>query len=421
MHHFKYRQNTLFCEDVSIQDISAKIGTPFYVYSYATLKRHFQVFDAAFEDVSKLICYSAKANTNLTVLKIFADLGCGLDIVSGGELYRGLMAGFSPDRIVYSGVGKRADEIDYALETDILMFNVESPVELELINRRAASLKKRAPVAIRVNPDVDPKTHPYISTGLKKNKFGINTDAAIESYRMAGSLEHVDVVGIDCHIGSQITETKPFEAALKSLKNLIIDLKQMGTDIKYLDMGGGLGITYADEHPPPISEYAATMIRQLKGMDLKLILEPGRVLVGNAGILVTKVLYRKAAETKNFVIVDAGMNDLLRPTLYNAFHAIEPVVNSNENQIIADVVGPICESSDFLAVDRSIDNVKSGDLLAVMSAGAYGYVMSSNYCSRLRVAEVMVKDDRYHVIKTRETYEDLVRGESLPPFLEVEI
>ena len=419
MHHFKHRQNTLFCEDVSIQDISAKIGTPFYVYSYATLKRHFQVFDAAFEEVSKLICYSAKANTNLTVLKIFADLGCGLDIVSGGELYRGLMAGFSPDRIVYSGVGKRADEIDYALETDILMFNVESPVELELINRRAARLKKKAPVAIRVNPDVDPKTHPYISTGLKKNKFGINTDAAIESYRMAGSLEHVDVVGIDCHIGSQITETKPFEAALKSLKNLIIDLKQMGTGIKYLDMGGGLGITYADENPPPISEYAATMIRQLKGMDLKLILEPGRVLVGNAGILVTKVLYRKAAETKNFVIVDAGMNDLLRPTLYNAFHAIEPVVNSNENQIIADVVGPICESSDFLAVDRSIDNVKSGDLLAVMSAGAYGYVMSSNYCSRLRVAEVMVKDNRFHIIKTRETYEDLVRGESLPPFLEV--
>ena len=419
MHHFKHRQNTLFCEDVSIQDISAKIGTPFYVYSYATLKRHFQVFDAAFEEVSKLICYSAKANTNLTVLKIFADLGCGLDIVSGGELYRGLMAGFSPDRIVYSGVGKRADEIDYALETDILMFNVESPVELELINRRAARLKKKAPVAIRVNPDVDPKTHPYISTGLKKNKFGINTDAAIESYRMAGSLEHVDVVGIDCHIGSQITETKPFEAALKSLKNLIIDLKQMGTDIKYLDMGGGLGITYADEKPPPLSEYAATMTQQLKGMDLKLILEPGRVLVGNAGILVTKVLYRKAAETKNFVIVDAGMNDLLRPTLYNAFHAIEPVVNSNENQIIADVVGPICESSDFLAVDRSIDNVKSGDLLAVMSAGAYGYVMSSNYCSRLRVAEVMVKDNRFHIIKTRETYEDLVRGESLPPFLEV--
>ena len=243
MHHFNYRDHVLYCEDVSVQEISAKIGTPFYLYSYATLKRHFQVFNAAFEGVSKLICFSAKANTNLAVLKIFADMGCGLDIVSGGELYRGLKAGFSPDRIVYSGVGKRIDEIDYALETGILMFNVESSVELELINRRAGKLGKRAPVAIRVNPDVDPKTHPYISTGLKKNKFGINTEAAIESYQMAGSLEHVDVVGIDCHIGSQITETKPFESALISLKTLIKDLKQKGTDIRYLDMGGGLGIT----------------------------------------------------------------------------------------------------------------------------------------------------------------------------------
>ena len=418
MHHFKYRDNVLCCEDVSIQEISAKIGTPFYLYSYATLKRHFQVFNAAFEAVPKLICFSAKANTNLAVLKIFADMGCGLDIVSGGELFRGLKAGFSPDRIVYSGVGKRVDEIDYALEADILMFNVESPVELELINRRAGKLKKRAPVAIRVNPDVDPKTHPYISTGLKKNKFGINMEAALESYRMAGSLDHVDVVGIDCHIGSQITETKPFEAALTSLKTLINNLKQMGTDIKYLDMGGGLGITYADETPPPLSEYAGTITQQLKGMDLQLILEPGRVLVGNAGILVTKVLYRKSGEVKNFVIVDAGMNDLLRPTLYNAFHAIEPVVSSTKNLIVADVVGPICESSDFLAVDRSICDVESGDLLAVMSAGAYGYVMSSNYCSRPRVAEVMVKDDRFHVIRTRENYEDLIRGESLPPFFE---
>jgi diaminopimelate decarboxylase len=418
MHHFKYRDNVLCCEDVSIQEISAKIGTPFYLYSYATLKRHFQVFNAAFEDVSKLICFSAKANTNLAVLKIFSDMGCGLDIVSGGELYRGLMAGFPADRIVYSGVGKGIDEIDYALNTGILMFNVESLVELELINRRAGELKKRAPVAIRVNPDVDPKTHPYISTGLKKNKFGINTEAAIESYRMADSFDHVDVVGIDCHIGSQITETKPFESALISLKTLINDLKQKGTDIKYLDMGGGLGITYADETPPPLSEYAGTITQQLKGMDIQLILEPGRVLVGNAGILVTKVLYRKSGDEKNFVIVDAGMNDLLRPTLYNAFHAIEPVVNSKKNLIVADVVGPICESSDFLAVDRSISDVESGDLLAVMSAGAYGYVMSSNYCSRPRVAEVMVKDDRFHVIKTRENYGDLVRGESLPPFLE---
>jgi diaminopimelate decarboxylase len=417
MHHFKYRDNELFCEDVPVQKIAAKIGTPCYLYSYATLKRHFQAFCEAFEDVQKLICYSAKANSNLAVLKLFADLGCGLDIVSGGELYRGLKAGFSPDRIVYSGVGKRVDEIDYALTTGILMFNVESIVELELINRRAGELNRRAPVAIRVNPDVDPKTHPYTSTGLEKNKFGINTKAAIEGYRMAGSFENVDVLGIDCHIGSQITEIKPFEAALKSLKALINDLKAMGIDIKYLDMGGGLGITYADETPPPLKEYAQSIIEQLKDMDIRLILEPGRVLVGNAGIMITKVLYRKSGEVKNFVIVDAGMNDLLRPTLYNAFHAIEPVVNSKNKLIVADVVGPICESGDFLAVDRSISNVESGDLLAVMSAGAYGYVMSSNYCSRPRVAEVMVKDDQFHIVRTRESYQDLVRGETVPSFL----
>jgi diaminopimelate decarboxylase len=418
MHHFKYRQNELYCEDVPISEIAANIGTPFYLYSHATLKRHFQAFNTAFEGVSKLVCYSAKANSNMAVLKLFADLGCGLDIVSGGELYRGLKAGFRPDRIVYSGVGKRIDEIDYALTSGILMFNVESLVELKLIDRRAGQLNKRAPVAIRVNPDVDPKTHPYTSTGLKKNKFGIDTKAAIEGYRMAGSLENVDVLGVDCHIGSQITDTGPFEDALKSLKTLVKELKAMGTDIKYLDMGGGLGITYADESPPPLREYAETIIEQLKDMDLQLILEPGRVLVGNAGTLVTKVLYRKTGEVKNFVIVDAGMNDLLRPTLYNAFHAIEPVVNSKSELIVADVVGPICESGDFLAVDRSMCDVNSGDLLAVMSAGAYGYVMSSNYCSRPRVAEVMVKDDQFHIVKSRESYEDLVRGEAVPSFLE---
>jgi len=418
MHHFKYRDNVLFCEDVPVTEIAGEIGTPFYLYSHATLKRHFQAFSRAFEGIDSLICYSAKANTNLAVLKLFADLGCGLDIVSGGELYRGLKSGFAPDRVVYSGVGKSADEIDYALEKGILMFNVESLVELELINERAGRLDMCAPIAIRVNPDVDAKTHPYISTGLKKNKFGIDAEAAIEGYRVAEHLEHVDVVGVACHIGSQITESDPFEAALKSLKALIKELKQMGINIKYIDMGGGLGITYADEKPPPIDEYAGTIIEQLKDMDLKLVLEPGRVFVGNAGILVTKVLYHKSGGVKNFVIVDAGMNDLMRPTLYNAFHAIEPVVNSGKDLIVADVVGPICEGSDFLAVDRSMATVDGGDLLAVMSAGAYGYVMSSNYCSRPRVAEVMVKGGRFHVVKARESYEDLVRGETLPPFLE---
>ena len=417
MHHFKYHDNVLYCEDVPVQDIAAQIGTPFYLYSHATLKRHFQVFNAAFDGVQKLVCYSAKANTNLSILKLFADLGCGLDIVSGGELYRGLKAGFSPDRIVYSGVGKTVDEIDFALDTGILMFNVESLDELAQINRRAGKLKKRAPISIRVNPDVDPKTHPYTATGLKKNKFGIGYEVALDSYRVAGEMENLDIVGVDCHIGSQITEAGPFQDALENLKQLIVKLKSAGMNIRYLDMGGGLGITYADESPPSLQEYADAIISQLKDMDLQLILEPGRVLVGNAGILVTEVLYRKAGEVKNFIIVDAGMNDLLRPTLYNAFHAIEPVQNSREDAIVADVVGPICESGDFLAVDRSIANVQSGDLLAVMSAGAYGFVMSSNYCSRPRVAEVMVHGDRFNVVKSRESYEDLIRGETLPEFL----
>jgi diaminopimelate decarboxylase len=418
MNHFKYRDNVLYCEDVPVPEIAAKTGTPFYLYSHATLKRHFQVFSEAFDGVPKLICYSAKANTSLAVLKLFADLGCGLDIVSGGELYRGLKAGFSPDRIVYSGVGKTVDEIDYALDTGILVFNVESLAELEQINRRAGKLKKRAPVAIRVNPDVDPKTHPYTATGLKKNKFGIGSDVALESYRLARELENIEIVGVDCHIGSQITEADPFQAALENLKALINELKSMGINIRYLDMGGGLGITYADETPPSLGEYAGVIMTQLKDMALQLILEPGRVLVGNAGILVTEVLYRKSGAVKNFVIVDAGMNDLMRPTLYNAFHAIEPVENSRKDTIVADVVGPICESGDFLAIDRSISDVQSGDLLAVMSAGAYGYVMSSNYCSRPRVAEVMVKGDHFNVIKARERYEDLVRGETVPPFME---
>ena len=418
MNHFKYRDNALYCEDVPVKEIAARIGTPFYLYSHATLKRHFQVFSEAFEGIEKLICYSAKANTNLAVLKLFADLGCGLDIVSGGELYRGLNAGFSPERIVYSGVGKTVEEIDYALDSGILMFNVESLAELEQINRRAGKLKKRAPVSIRINPDVDPRTHPYTATGLKKNKFGISHDLAIDTYRVAGQLENLDIVGVDCHIGSQITEAEPFQAALQNLIGLIKELNASGMNIRYLDMGGGLGITYADETPPPLQEYAGAIISQLKDMELQLILEPGRVLVGNAGILVTEVLYRKSGEVKNFIIVDAGMNDLLRPTLYNAFHAIEPVENSREDVIVADVVGPICESGDFLAVDRSIADVQSGDLMAVMSAGAYGFVMSSNYCSRPRVAEVMVKGDQFNVVKVRESYEDLVRGETIPPFLE---
>ncbi|MDP3283021.1 MAG: diaminopimelate decarboxylase [Desulfobacterales bacterium] len=417
MNHFIYRDKELYCEDVPVRRIAEKVGTPLYIYSHATLKRHFKVFSDAFKGVDRLICFSAKANTSLAVLKLFSNLGGGLDIVSGGELYRGLKAGFSPRKIVYSGVGKRIDEIDYALKTGILMFNIESLEELEVINKRAGLLKKKAPVAIRVNPDVDPKTHPYISTGMKKNKFGINTEFAINGYRSAMRLENINVVGIDCHIGSQITETGPFMEALSSLKSMIRDLKDYGINIKYLDMGGGLGITYNDETPPNPVEYAAAIKESIGDMKVKLILEPGRVIVGNAGILVTKVLYRKSTDEKEFVIVDAGMNDLVRPTLYKAFHAIKPVVISGEGEMTADIVGPICESGDFMALGRVMPKVGQGELLSVMSAGAYGFVMSSNYCSRMRIPEVMVKGDKFYIARKRQKYEDLTRGENIPSFL----
>jgi diaminopimelate decarboxylase len=417
MHYFQYRNNEMYCEEVPIQAIARQVGTPFYLYSHATLTRHFKAFNDAFEGLDRLVCFSAKANTSMAVLKLLASLGSGLDIVSGGELFRGLKAGFSPDRIVYSGVGKRVDEIDFALETGILVFNVESLEELELIQLRAAALHKNVSVSIRVNPDVDPKTHPYISTGLKKNKFGIDTESAISAYQRASRMSHVSVVGIDCHIGSQITEIQPFEDALRSLKNLIQRLRTMGIHIRYLDMGGGLGITYREESPPQPTEYARAIAHVLGDLKIQLILEPGRVIVGNAGILVTRVLYRKKGLVKEFVITDAAMNDLMRPILYNAYHEAFPVVRSGGESFTADIVGPICETGDFLAQDRQLTPVQSGDLLALMSAGAYGFVMSSNYCSRLRAAEVMVKGDAFAVVKDRETYADLIAGESVPEFI----
>ena len=417
MHHFQYRQNELYCEDIPVRQIAKEVGTPFFLYSHATLVRHFQAFDKAFDGADRLICYSAKANANMAILKLLNQLGSGLDIVSGGELYRGLKAGISPDKIVYSGVGKRIDEIDLALQTGILMFNIESLEELELIDKRAGELGSQAPIAIRVNPDVDPKTHPYISTGLRKNKFGIDTASAIEAYRTAQKLKYVSIIGIDCHIGSQITDVQPFKDALESLKDLIKELTSMGITIKYLDMGGGLGITYDSEAPPAPEEYARAIVSSLGDLPVTLILEPGRVIVGNAGILVTRTLYRKSGIAKNFVIVDAGMNDLLRPTLYDAYHAIQPVVLDSEETLTVDVVGPICETGDFLAQDRELPEVKNSDLLAVMSTGAYGFTMSSNYCSRLRVAEVMVKGDRFDIIRNRQDYIELIAGESLPPYL----
>ena len=417
MHHFQYKNDELYCESVPVAKIAEEVGTPFYLYSHATLTRHFEAFDSAFEGMDRLVCFSAKANTNLAVLNLFASLGGGLDIVSGGELYRGLAAGFPPEKVVYSGVGKKIDEIDYAISSGILMFNVESMEELELITSRAKNLNSQASIALRVNPDVDPKTHPYISTGLKKNKFGIESDMALEAYKTAMNMENIRIIGIDCHIGSQITQVTPFEDALTKLKSLAGKLKELGIAIKYLDMGGGLGITYSDESPPNPTEYATALIKNLKETSLTLILEPGRVIVGNAGILVTRVLYRKSGRIKEFAIVDAGMNDLMRPTLYKAYHAIEPVKKVKRNRIKADVVGPICETGDFLALDRQLDDVERNDLLAVMSAGAYGFTMSSNYCSRPRAAEVMVSGDQFEIIRCRETYQDLNKGESIPSFL----
>ena len=417
MHLFEYKDHQLYCEKIRIHDIAERMGTPVYIYSYNTLVRHFTVFDKAFEGIPHLVCYSAKANSNVALLRIFASLGGGVDIVSGGELYRALEGGADPERIVFSGVGKREDEIEYALKAGILMFNVESSQELQTINGVAGRVGKKAPISIRVNPDINPKTHPYISTGLKKNKFGIDILRAPMAYRMASQLPNLRIVGIDCHIGSQLGEVEPIVEALKKLKNLVGDLRKEGIEIRYLDLGGGLGITYEDEEPPHPVEYASSILEEARGFGCTLILEPGRVIVGNAGILVTKVLYTKENEEKKFLIVDAAMNDLVRPSYYGSFHQVLPVKEETREEIVADVVGPICESSDFIAKDRRIPRTNPGELIAVMSAGAYGFSMSTNYNSRPRVAEVLVRDDRIFVIRKRETYEDLIRGEEIPEFL----
>ena len=417
MHDFQYRGENLFCEEVAISDIAASVGTPFYLYSRQTLENHFRAFDSAFGKVDHLICFSAKANSNLAVLRVFVRLGGGVDVVSGGEIYRAIQAGVKPEKIVYSGVGKRADEIEYALKQPILMFNIESSQELLAIDQIAGKLGTKAPVALRVNPDVDPKTHPYISTGLKKNKFGINIQKSVDEYILASTLRNTRVIGVSCHIGSQVTEVGPFVEAVQRIKELVAKLRAEGIEIRYVDLGGGLGITYHQEEPPPPREYAEALMKELPGLDCTLILEPGRVIVGNAGILVTRVLYTKEGGEKNFVIVDAAMNDLIRPSLYGSYQRIQPVHKKDRIETTVDVVGPICESGDFLAKDRKIPKVEPGELLAVMSAGAYGFTMSSNYNSRPRVPEVMVDKDRFQVVRKREEYEDLIQGESIPDFL----
>src|SRR6266446_90243 len=410
MHYFEYRSGELYCEEVPLRQIAADVGTPAYIYSEQTLRRHIRVFDEAFESAPHLICYAVKANSNINILRRFADWGTGFDIVSGGELFRVLRAGGSPEKVIFAGVGKTADEIRYALDADILFFNVESSAELELIQRIARDAGKRARISIRANPDVDPRTHPYISTGMQKHKFGVSLPEARELYRNTRGLANIEVVGVQCHLGSQITEMGPFEEALRSLRQFVLELKSDGVALKYLDFGGGLGISYNHEEPPSPEVYARAVAKATKDLGLTIVLEPGRVIVGNAGILLTRVLLKKNQGTKKFLVVDAGMNDLIRPALYGSHHQIWPVHERDTKETV-DVVGPVCESADFLAKDREVAVLEPGELLAVMSAGAYGFSLSSNYNSRPRAAEVLVTGSTYQLIRKRETYEDLVRLE----------
>ncbi|MBN2297368.1 MAG: diaminopimelate decarboxylase [Deltaproteobacteria bacterium] len=414
MHDFEYRQGNLHCAEVPLKQIADKIGTPFYCYSLPTLKRHVRAFEDPLTGVDHQTCFAMKANSSLAILAFMARQGLGADVVSGGELYRAIKAGIPGNKIVYSGVGKTTEEIDMAIHAGIMMFNIESEQELEVINARAGELGKKAPISIRVNPDVDPKTHPYISTGMKNNKFGIDIEGSMAQYLRAKDMENIEIVGIDCHIGSQLTDVSPFIDAAGRLKVLIANLAGHGVEFRYLDLGGGLGITYLDEQPPNPKDYCAAILDAVGSLGLKLIFEPGRVIVGNTGILVTEVLYRKETVNKTFIIVDAGMNDLLRPALYGAYHDIKPLKQKSGDMSKADVVGPICESSDFLAKDRDLPRLERGDMVAVMSAGAYGYTMASNYNSRPKPPEVLVDGSRYYVVSNRQSYEDLIFGETIP-------
>ena len=414
MNDFQYKDGTLYCEQVSVDEIAAQTGTPLYVYSSHTITDHFRKLDEAFAEVPHLICYSVKAASNLAIISLLADYGAGADIVSGGELYRALRAGVSPDSIVYAGIGKTAPEIAKALEAGVLMFNVESAEELEQIERVAAAMGKKARVALRVNPDVDPATHPYIATGLREAKFGIPIDGALDEYRRARELAHIEPVGVHMHIGSQIIDVGPYAEAVQKMGDLVAALREDGFRIDYFNMGGGFGIPYRDEDVPVPADYASRVGEALKGLRCTIIWEIGRMIVGNAGVLLTRVLYRKSAPDKEFIIVDAAMNDLIRPSLYNSYHEIRPVSEGARAMITADVVGPICESGDFLARDREVPLFEQGELAAVMSAGAYGFSMSSNYNSRPRAAEVLVKGDQWFLVRRREDYEDLVKGEEIP-------
>ncbi|BDX04934.1 diaminopimelate decarboxylase [Planctobacterium marinum] len=416
MDFFQYQNEQLHAEQVAVADIASEFGTPCYVYSRATIERHWQAFDKAAGQQPHLICYAVKANSNLGVLSVMAKLGSGFDIVSGGELLRVIAAGGDPKKVVFSGVGKTEQEIQLALQHNIYCFNVESPAELQRINKVAAQMDVKAPISIRVNPDVDAKTHPYISTGLKANKFGIEREQAIAIYQQAAAMSHLQVKGIDCHIGSQLTDLAPFVDALDRLLALIDELKENGIEVSHLDVGGGLGVPYQNETPPHPNEYAAALAERLKGREeLTLVFEPGRAIMANAGILVTQVEFLKSGAEKNFAIVDAAMNDLIRPALYSAWMNIIQVNAALErNKAIYDVVGPICETGDFLGKERELA-IAAGDLLAVRSAGAYGFVMASNYNTRARPPEIMVDGEQVYLVRERETLQELWKLERKLP------
>lgn len=412
MDFFEYKYNRLFAETVDLQQLAEQYGTPVFVYSRATLERHWKAFDQALGDHPHLVCYAVKANSSLAVLNVLAKLGSGFDIVSQGELQRVLKAGGDASKVVFSGVGKKADEMEFALKTGIRCFNVESEGELELLNQVAASLGLIAPISLRVNPDVDAQTHPYISTGLKQNKFGIAHDKAIDVYRKASTMANINVQGIDCHIGSQLTQVAPFVDALQRVLDLVDALAEQGIQLKHLDLGGGLGIRYKDEHPPTPEQQMGALLGKLGERDVEILIEPGRAIAGNAGVLLTQVLYLKHNKEKNFAIIDAAMNDLMRPALYSAWQAIDPVIPRADETRNYDLVGPVCETGDFLGKDRALA-LQPGDILAVRSSGAYGFSMSSNYNTRPRAAEIMVDGDRAQVIRQRESFEQMVQGECL--------
>lgn len=421
MNHFDYRDGVLHAEDVAIPDIAASVGTPFYCYSTATLTRHFRVFAGAFAGLDTLVCYALKANSNQAVLRTLARLGAGADTVSEGEMRRALAAGIPANKIVFSGVGKTAREMDFALEAGILCFNVESEPELELLSARATALGKVAPVSLRINPDVDARTHRKISTGKAENKFGIPWQRARQVYARAAGLPGIKPIGIDTHIGSQITELQPFDDAFALLAELVGALRTDGHAVEHVDLGGGLGIPYrTDNSPPPLPDAYAEIVRKhLTKLGVKVMFEPGRLIVGNAGILVSEVIFVKEGDAKNFLVVDAAMNDLIRPTLYDAFHDIKPVVQppADTPRMAVDVVGPVCETGDYLGLDRDLPRLKSGDLIAVSTAGAYGAVQSGTYNTRLLVPEVLVDGDRFHVVRQRQTYDELIGLDSVPDWL----